>query len=226
MRPGILVLVLALVFLSCTKREVRLAETFLTEITQVRDVSPIYIFYDEATGAAEFNRNNMIGTTNWLVNVDKRLSMAEVYPHLQFLHDKRTGDSMHKNDAARNYFSCSNPDLKNLAFLEFTNTIYHDDSIAEFLSKTEPDSTEVPVVVKFEKADAVIIDYGPAKKYATGQTWIDTLFTTSRINALTKRVYLNIPGEMNFQDYIQIRSSIDTLTQDQVQISNHEFIYK
>ncbi|MBT8270717.1 MAG: hypothetical protein HKO90_05890 [Flavobacteriaceae bacterium] len=222
----ILVLVLTAFILSCEKREVQLAESFLSDITVVRDVSPIYVFYDEHTGAAEFNRNNMIGTTNWLVNIDKRLNMAQVYPHLQFLYKKRNGDGMHKNTAARNYFSCSNPELQNLTFLDFTNTVYHGGSIAEFLSGFEQDSTEIPVIVNFETTDDILIIKGAKEHRAARKSWLDTLLTIIRSDEPTNRVYLNINGEMNFQDYIHMRSSVDTLTQDKVQISNHEFIYK
>jgi len=46
------------------------------EITEVLDVSPAYIFYDETQpDSTLFNRKNLIGTTNWLVNVDKRLTL-------------------------------------------------------------------------------------------------------------------------------------------------------
>ncbi len=63
--------------------------TYNEEITEVIDVSPVYLFFDEVTDSVEFNRRNMISSTNWLVNIDKRLTLKQVLPHLQYLQEKR-----------------------------------------------------------------------------------------------------------------------------------------
>ena len=221
-----LVIVAVFFLLSCTKREVQLAESFVDDITEVTDVSPIYIFFNEDTGEADFNRNNMIGTTNWLVNIDKRLSMKQVYPHLQFLYEKRRGDGMHKNEQARNYFSCSNPDIQNLTFIDFTQTSYHYGSLPEFMEKTEHDSNEIPVYVNFEEDGEVLISKGSLDYRAKRESWGDSLITVTKADDLINLVYLNIHEKTDFQDYIHIRSVIDTLDHDRIQISSHEFIFK
>ena len=103
------ILLLLLIFtFSCAERELQLPVTTTNEITEVLDVSPIYMFYDVETGEADFNRNNMISTTNWLVNIDKRLTLKQILPHLQYLQEKRRGDGIHKNENAKNYFTCFN----------------------------------------------------------------------------------------------------------------------
>lgn len=72
-----LVLLIGLVVLSCNnERVLQLPEVENAEITEVLDISPAYIFYDETQpDSTLFNRKNLIGTTNWLVNVDKRLTL-------------------------------------------------------------------------------------------------------------------------------------------------------
>ena len=45
------------------------------------------MFYTKDTGDIEFNRRNMISTTNWLVNIDKRLTLKQILPHLKYLQD-------------------------------------------------------------------------------------------------------------------------------------------
>ena len=72
-----LVLLIGLVVLSCNnERVLQLPEVENAEITEVLDISPAYIFYDETQPDSNlFNRKNLIGTTNWLVNVDKRLTL-------------------------------------------------------------------------------------------------------------------------------------------------------
>ena len=104
---------------SCNKRLVQLPETTNKDITEVIDVSPVYMFYDEETDSVEFNRRNMISATNWLVNIDKRLTLKQILPHLQYLQEKRQGGEKH---SFHNYFTCNNTDLKNLSFIRMIQT--------------------------------------------------------------------------------------------------------
>ena len=65
---------------------VELPQINKTTISEIVDVSPAYIFNNMATpDSVEFNRKNLISTTNWLMNVDKRLTIKQVLPHLQYL---------------------------------------------------------------------------------------------------------------------------------------------
>ncbi|NNF73551.1 MAG: hypothetical protein HKN00_00080 [Flavobacteriaceae bacterium] len=217
--------IIGLLLLSCQNKEVQLAESLLTEVTEVTDVSPIYIFYNEENGMAEFNRNNMIGTTNWLVNIDKRLNMEKILPHLIYLQNKRMKDGMHKNEMAKNYFSCSNPEIQNLTFIDFSDVIYHDESIAEFMKKKEPDSTSIRVYVNLDRDGTVVIGKRFALINADRETWINKLNESAVIDSLMNDVYLNFNAAMSFQDYIEIKSSLDSLNQNELKISTHEFIY-
>ena len=123
----VLIVLIAVSSFSCNERVIHLPETNSKAITEILDVSPAYVFYNEEKDSAEFNRKNLISTTNWLVNVDKRLSLKQAMPHIIYLQDKRKKASMHKNEKARNYFSCSNPDIQNLAFIDFTDVDYSED---------------------------------------------------------------------------------------------------
>ena len=80
-------LLLITAFLNCSnERVLQLPEIENAEVTEVLDVSPAYIFYDETQpDSTLFNRKNLIGTTNWLVNVDKRLTLRQAIPHIQYL---------------------------------------------------------------------------------------------------------------------------------------------
>ena len=114
----IVLILLSTFSFSCAERELQLPVITANDITEILDVSPIYMFYDEATDSVDFNRKNMISTTNWLVNIDKRLTLKQILPHLQYLQEKRRGDGMHKNENAKNYFTCFNEDAKSLSFIE------------------------------------------------------------------------------------------------------------
>ncbi|MEJ2113365.1 MAG: hypothetical protein P8X62_06655 [Flavobacteriaceae bacterium] len=123
---NVFVLILLLVsFSSCDKKTILLPEVQNAKISEVIDVSPAYIFYDiTKPDSTDFNRKNLIGTTNWLVNVDKRLTLKQAIPHIQFLQDKRRNSKMHKNENARNYFTCNDTARNNLGFIDFTDVVY------------------------------------------------------------------------------------------------------
>lgn len=113
--------VIALVVFSCGKREVLLPQVSESKLqTEVNDYSAIYIFFDEVTQKAELNKNNLISTTNWIFNVDRRLTLGDVVPKIIDLQQKRKKSSFHNNPNAQNFFSVADMSDKKLKFLEFT----------------------------------------------------------------------------------------------------------
>src|SRR5690606_34637928 len=124
-----LFIILLLIF-SCGKdKVVQLPEIESAPISEVNDISAAYIFYDEnKPDSVELNRNNLISTTNWLFNVDKRLMLKQSIPQIKLLQEKRRNAQLHKNESARNYFTCNDTSKKTLGFIDFTDVIYIDTS--------------------------------------------------------------------------------------------------
>ncbi|WP_055435825.1 hypothetical protein [Lacinutrix algicola] len=110
---------------ACGKeKSVLLPEIENAKITEITDVSPAYIFYDETKpDSLELNKGNLIISTNWLVNVDRRLTLKQVMPSIIKLQEKKRNSS-HKNESARNYYTCNDTSIKNLGFLDFTDVVY------------------------------------------------------------------------------------------------------
>jgi hypothetical protein len=218
-----LVFISLLIFVnSCKKRIVQLPETPNNEITKILDVSPIYIFYSEETGEAEFNRANLIGTTNWLVNVDKRLTLEQVLPHLQYLQKKRNKRSMHKNDAARNYFTCSNPEAESLAFIDFTEIEYRNELYKKYL-KLNSDVPNNIRPIEFHSLQSVNI-YDSTGKLVLEKDITSVINYLEEYNESVKLIS-NFLNEISFQDYISIKSKLALLKNDKIEISNKEFIF-
>ena len=71
---------------SCGNEKIlQLPEINHSDITEILDVSHAYLFYDETKpDSIELNRKNLISTTNWLVNVDKRLTLDQAIPSIVF----------------------------------------------------------------------------------------------------------------------------------------------
>ena len=212
-------LLFTVILVSCNKKTVLLPETVNKDITQVLDVSPIYMFYDETKpDSTDFNRKNMISTTNWLVNIDKRLTLKQILPHLQYLQEKRSKDGMHKNENAKNYFTCSNPEIQNLAFIEFTNVIYHNELTNNSFLKNS-------IVIDFNVNNEVTILKPNATKIIL-KTEADYLLNNiEEVISIEKKIYLTFNRNLSFQNYITYKSLLLNLDRNNVTISNDEFIY-
>jgi hypothetical protein len=233
----LLALILISICFSCTKKVVQLPETTNQDITEVLDISPIYMFYDEETDSVEFNRKNMISTTNWLVNIDKRLTLKQILPHLQYLQDKRQGDGMHKNENARNYFTCNNTELKNLSFIEFTDLVFKIKNYNDIMLSNDLEdaafSSEIlerftnnidSQQVKFKRVIIESID----RIHLSGTIYSSSEFIKSNLNYSLKNysaLFFYINSKLTFQDYITIESLIKTIESNKLKVSNYHVIY-
>ena len=242
----LLYLLLATAFLSCNnERVLQLPEIESAEIIEVLDVSPAYIFYDETQpDSTLFNRKNLIGTTNWLVNVDKRLTLRQAIPHIKYLQDKRKKASMHKNEAAKNYFTCNDTSIKNLGFLEFSDVDY---------TLTDKKKLDFTVVEKIDNLNLKINDSINLNQFYKGpdisqkiEIMFDSkdeiYFGTVKIGSSMFQEYLSFliksnkwtdifhfrihfNGNLNFQDYISIKSKLSKVQNENIIIDKNEFIY-
>jgi len=204
---NVFVLILLLIsFSSCDKKTILLPEVQNAKISEVIDVSPAYIFYDiTKPDSTDFNRRNLIGTTNWLVNVDKRLTLKQAIPHIQFLEDKRRNAKMHKNENARNYFTCNDTARNNLGFIDFTDVVYSF-KIIDSLSEEYSIST----VISFSK-NLITVN--------------DDLIELKQLSALEGNLTLNFSSSLTFEEYIAYKSSLLKIDSPNITIMNHEFIY-
>ncbi|HUH28591.1 hypothetical protein [Gelidibacter sp.] len=221
-------LLLLLLTFSCNnEKTILLPEIENAEITEVHDISPIYIFYDESrTDSLELNRNNIISTTNWLVNIDKRLTLGQVIPKIVVLQEKKRNAEVHKNENSKNYFTCNDTSIQNLGFLEFTKIIYKMNSILPNVSSDYYNSKEKRIILDFRTPNDI--------KFVT--LYNDSIIKKSTIKTLKndlellpkETVYdlvLSINDQLTFQDYITFKSTLSKIKSPNVTINENEFIY-
>jgi len=213
----LLYLLLITAFLNCNnERVLELPKIESAEIIEVLDVSHAYIFYDETQpDSTLFNRKNLIGTTNWLVNVDKRLTLKQAIPHIQYLQDKRKKASMHKNEAAKNYFTCNETSIKNLGFVEFTDVNYSNSSEISQDYKTCIMTVNSLKEITFSSSANLNISFSK-KNFSSVLPILKSEFGESI------KLIMNFNESLSFQDYITIKNNLATF---QNSISNNEFIY-
>jgi hypothetical protein len=124
MKKTVMILLLVSLY-SCGKKEVQLPQLDEIVVTEVKDHSPIYMFFktEGKDTLIDVNRSNSISSTNWLFNIDKRLPLKLVIPEIQKLQAKKAKSS-HKKEGSENYFTYMDKKKKTLAFLPFDEVQY------------------------------------------------------------------------------------------------------
>lgn len=211
---------------SCGNEKIlQLPEISHSEITEIDDISAAYLFYDTETDSIELNRKNLISTTHWLVNVDKRLSLKLAIPQIKFLQNKKK-NAGHKKEGAKNYFTCNDTGRKNLGFIEFTETVYHDGPSGVYLSKIENSKLAYNTVfLRFNKNDDISLIRIDTSMVITPTTKDNLLSDLKKYDLKDAVIYLNFDESLSFQDYISYKSLLGNAGLKETKISNNEFIF-
>jgi hypothetical protein len=201
-------LMILFILFSCGNKEaVLLPKSNVSLVKNVQDHSPIYIFFRTKANdtLAEVNRKNSIISTNWILNVDKRLPLRLVIPKIMKLQEKKREEKAHKNEAAQNYYSYADSVGKNLAFIAFTNVYYKTEKpkIGDFILFTK--NNEIKVNKEFVRKEQL-------KKYLAALA-VDN--PNDYIFCFEK--------EMSFGSYIQHKIFMESLSEKKN--SSEEFVY-
>lgn len=204
-------LILVFLFISCgSKEDILLPKSNVTIVSNVLDHSPIYIFFriKGKDTLAEANRKNSIISTNWILNIDKRLPLRLVIPEVMKLQEKKRSEVAHKNELAENYYSYADSIGKNMAFLPFTKVYY----------KMEKPKSGGFLICFRKGNELVLVNKTLVKKDEV----LDYVYSID--HAIQPKILLLFDKNMSFQDYIQNKILIRNLDS-----YNHEapreFIY-
>ncbi len=225
---ALLVLIL-ISFTACNFDEkIMLPQVATSEVIEMADHSPIYFFYRESDKdtLVEINKNNVISTTNWIFNIDKRLPLKTVVPELSTFFKKKRGASAHKNEESAMYFSYSDSVHQNLAFLPIANTayaekIYH----SKTYIKQYPDfhTPYYNVSISFLKNGLVNVDGNLIKTTELQDFVADFILFSSESKPIL--LYLNFDQDLTFDEYVKYKFLTKKMLSDKIQISPTEFIY-
>ncbi|TDU39361.1 hypothetical protein BXY82_1384 [Gelidibacter sediminis] len=222
-----LLLSLLVLTFSCSKeKSVLLPEITNAKITKVTDVSPAYLFYDKTKNdSTDLNRGNLISTTNWLVNVDKRLTLKQAIPKIILLQNKKR-NADHKNETAKNYYTCNDTSIKNLGFIEFTDVIYKINYVSPNVTPDYNNPRERKIILDFSSPSDIklvtILKDSILKN--------STLYSVQKdledlANQMQYEIYLNIKDKLTFQDYISLKSVLSQIDSSKITVNTNEFIY-
>ncbi|MFH4964199.1 hypothetical protein V8G69_04280 [Gaetbulibacter sp. M235] len=214
---------------SCGKEKiVQLPEISHSEISTINDVSAAYLFYNEnEPDSIELNRKNLISTTNWLVNVDKRLTLNQVIPKIIFLQEKKRNAEMHKNENARNYFTCNDTSIKNLGFIDFTDVVFHQETSNAYINKKK-ESVNQLINIRVHTLDSTYISFisnDTSFTHTTNQKELLKHLKTNLNNQGDAVIVSEFEKTLSFQDYITYKSLISKIDFKNVTIANDEFVF-
>lgn len=205
-------LILVFLFLSCgNKEDILLPKSNVTIVSDVKDHSPIYIFFRTKgkDTLAEVNRKNSIISTNWILNIDKRLPLRILIPEVMKLQEKKRSEVAHKNELAENYYSYADSIGKNMAFLPFTKVYY------------KMEKPKFGVIVFFDKINTISVNNVAVKKEEL-QNYLDNLPSDK-----PNKFVLCFAKKLSYGSYIQDKIFIQSLkfSTPDLNLTDEEFIF-
>jgi len=194
-----------LLLANCDKKEVLLPVIPVDGIDQIENHSSLWVFY-KISGPdtlAVLNKNNKLINTNWIFNVDRRLRMKDVIPHLQAMQENRNKDSMHKKEGMKNFFSYADSKNNRLSLVDFPQLEFV--PIPESMVKGPVASDSICVI------DITILD----EKFQVD----DTSFPFDQVDQITEKlsacdstrqgfVRLKYSANLTFQNYLAARAHL------------------
>lgn len=201
---------------SCGNKEIQLPQSNETVVADVKDHSPIYLFFkiDSKDTLIEVNRKNSISSTNWLFNIDKRLPLKLVIPEIQKLQAKKEG-SAHKSETAENYFTYMDSSKKSLAFFSFTKVKY---------KMEEP---KFGIIIYFDKHNKIKVYYATDRTYLSVKKEKLQKYLISFSSDKPNKFLLCFDKQMSLGNYIQNKIFIKSLkfSMPNMNLISEEFIF-
>lgn len=217
MRKLIYLLLICVLLFSCEKKEILLPQVAVEGVTGIQNHSQIWLFFESTDEEikAELNKNNIITSTHWIINIDKRLPLSEVIPILQKIKNKRAKKTMHSVNGMMTYLSYSDTASKKIALYSIDNTQYIMQSFEDFEKLEEAKPSKHLIDFALDRIEINNRRISPDK-------WNHALLDTLSQGSLQ----LQFNSKITYQDYIKYRLSlIDKLPND-IEIKSLEYIIK
>ncbi len=201
--------------IGCSKQELKLPKLQSDGIAEVYNNSAVWIFYavKNQDTIAELNQGNRIETTNWLFNIDRRLTLKQIYVPFKKLLEKRQKVSPHHIDGLLNYFSFADTISHKVSFLPF--------SFKEIAYKSSPLKDTSKLNFSFYKQDFSFKN----KFYLYNQ--LDSVINHNFDNT---EAYSNLnfyyQENINFEKYVTIKAQWYQITNQKYQTATTDYYFK
>jgi len=217
MKTLLLALSLSFLLFSCSDKSVLLPQIAISGETDIQNHTEVWVFYKEEEGkiSADLNKNNTVTSTNWIINIDKRLPLSEVIPVFQFIKAKRSKKSIHRVEGMKDYLSYSNTLDEKIAVFPINDIQYL------LLSKSEIDKINKDKICDYAirfSSEIININNQEFRK----KSWNKHLLE----NLESECVQLQFNSKLSYQEFLEYRLSVSKFLPKGVKIETTEYIYK
>lgn len=221
------ILLILFFFTSCTKEQVQLPKSNRTILNDIKDHSPVYMFFrvNEKDTIIKVNRQNTISTTNWIYNIDKRLPLKLVIPEVIKMQEKKKNSS-HTKEGVMDVYSYADSTGHNLAFLPFTNVSYlYDKDFSKFNIIEHPKRylQFQNFSINFNIDNNITVDGNDVERAELIDFLKDFVPFTSQ--GKTAMLHLNFEKNLSYDQYIQNKVLLYEILSEKIVFSPIEYIY-
>lgn len=217
MKKFLIFFLFILILNSCNNKTLDLPQVAVSGLSEIQNHSQIWVFYnyDKDKIKAEINKNNVITTTHWIINIDRRLPLSEIIPVFHMIKNKRAKKSIHSSENMKNYLSYSD-------ILENKIALYSIDSIQHImLPKAEINQIlkDKPCknTIEFSK-DLITINQREIQLNLWGKKQLDSLSPGC--------IQLIFSENLSYQKYMEYRLELDAFLTARLKIEPTEFVFK
>lgn len=212
---------------SCHKKEISIPTNDILGIQEVANFSEIWMFrnVEEKDTTLQLNDKNLIGTTNWIFNIDKHLKLVKVMREIQHFQDKRLKKSMHDIEGFNNYLSYTDTISKILSFVDISNVQFHFDTI-------QSNKAILKKLDYYKNFNNIHLSLG-INAYYLNENKIDKVdffetlvgFINFTKNGQKVLLHLNFNQDLTYQEYINIKTQLLQLQKNLFIIDKNEYIF-
>ncbi|MBP8793672.1 MAG: hypothetical protein KBE41_00240 [Lutibacter sp.] len=220
------VIILAILFIGCAKKELKIPTLAEKGIQEIQNHSQVWFFYEVKNNdtIANINKQNTISTTHWIYNIDKNLPLKTIVHSITELKYKHA-NSLHSEEGMHNYFSYSDTISKRLSFLEFDNTTYVTDSILskyDIKKNSETYKNYNNLNLVFNNAGSFLNDtfVKQIELKATLKEFIE--FSSEGKQTM---LHLNFDENTTYQNYLFYKTLAKSLSNETILVNNNEYIF-
>lgn len=216
----LLIITLLIIITSCNKKSVKLPVLNINGIQDtIYDNTQVWMFYKLEKGdtIVELNRNNTISSTNWIFNIDKRLPLHLVIPHLKKLIEKREEPAMHpKDEEDTNFFSYVDSGSNTLSMVQFDVINYITDKTLEKTNLINDRSIK-HLFIDYHK-NALIVD---DSVIAINQF---ENYLNKQPDSIKLNLHLSFDKYLSYHNYLHLKAILQNNKNEYLIIDKHEFI--
>lgn len=205
-----------LILTSCQKKPVQLPLIDIPGVTEIQNHSSIWIFMVSQDGEniAELNKNNKIINTDWIFNIDRRLTMHQIIPILIDMQKNKNKDSMHKKEGMKNYFSYADTASEKISLTSFPQTNFILGSKETLKMTEEPCNVYLEIWGKELKINGTITTINAVLSFLQNE-----LVCPPEENS---KIFLCYEDSTNYQDYLYMKT---LLLSKQINCASDEYVY-